>query len=173
MIPSNLGTVVCAIDVNDFSAEQVELAAQLANSMNLPLDLVHVTVAPDPVHSPWPAYLGPSSQLICDNRRLRELQPSVKGLAVRHHHLSGRPVQQLVDFVERNQPRLLVLGTHARTGLARVFGSVAMAILRQVNCPVMILKQGRVAASIPANPDSHTDDSSAETDEETACANRS
>lgn len=44
----------------------------------------------------------------------------------------------IADVVERNNIDLVVLGTHGRTGLAKlILGSVAEQILRNVSCPVL------------------------------------
>lgn len=133
--------VICAIDVNDYDQNVVDLAATFAKQFGVDLNLVHVTLFPDPSNAAWPAYLGSPNVLIQDNRRLRKVTTNVGDVKVHHHHLSGIPKEKILGFVERNEPRLLVLGTHGRTGMARLFGSVASIVLRNANCPVMILRQ--------------------------------
>ncbi len=133
--------VICAVDVNDFDQDVIDLAATFARQFGVGLDLVHATLFPDPNNAAWPAYLGSPNALIEDNRRLRKINTKVDGVAVKHHHLSGFPVEKILDFVEKQDPPLLVLGTHARRGLARILGSVASKIMRHANCPVMVLRQ--------------------------------
>ena len=133
--------VICGVDVNDFDQAVVDTAATFAQHFNQPLHLIHVTVFPDPTNLAWPAYLGSPNKLIEEHRLLREIGTQVEGVQVRHHHLSGDPKTRLIEFANSNQPSLLVLGTHARKGIARVFGSVATRVLRHVECPVMVLRQ--------------------------------
>lgn len=133
--------VICAIDVNDFDQDVIDLAAEFAGQFGVVLDLLHVTLFPDPANAAWPAYLGSPNEIIRDNRRLREIGTVVEGVEVRHHHLSGLPVEKILEFAERNEPRLLVLGTHGRQGIQRIFGSVASKVLRMADCPVMVLRQ--------------------------------
>ena len=133
--------VVCAIDVNDFDQVVIDTAATFARQFNQTLHLVHVTVFPDPTNSAWPVYLGSPNKLIEEHQLLRKTDTHVEGVPVRHHHLSGDPKTRLIEFANRNNPQLLVLGTHARKGLARVFGSVAAKLLRHATCPVMVLRQ--------------------------------
>lgn len=133
--------VICAVDVNDYDQDVIDLAATFAKQFGVDLDLVHTTLFPDPNNAAWPAYLGSPNVLIEDNHRLRKLSTKVLGVTVNHHHLSGFPVDKILEFVNKQNPPLLVLGTHARSGIARIFGSVASRILRHANCPVMVLRQ--------------------------------
>ena len=133
--------VICAIDVNDFDQNVVDLAAMFAKQFGVDLDLLHVTLFPDPSNAAWPGYLGSPNTIIQDNHRLRAVTTHEKGVQVHHHHLSGLPAEKVLGFVERNEPQLLVLGTHGRQRLQRVLGSVATKILRHASCPVMVLRQ--------------------------------
>ncbi len=133
--------VLCAIDVNEFDQSVVDLAAEFAKHFGVPLHLLHITRFPDPSNAAWPAYLGSPNAVIQDNRKLRKIKPMVDGVELIRHHLSGMPTERILDFAGRNGARLLVLGTHGRKGIRRIFGSVATKILRQANCPVMILRQ--------------------------------
>ena len=133
--------VICALDVNDYDQDVVDLAATFARRLGVELDLVHITLFPDPSNAAWPAYLGSPNAMIEDNRRLRKIGTNVSEVAVHHHHLSGFPVEKILEFVEHQDPPLLVLGTHARRGIARVFGSVATKIMRKASCPVLVFRQ--------------------------------
>jgi len=133
--------VICAIDVNDYDQDVIDLAAEFAKQFDVDLDLLHVSLFPDPNNAAWPAYLGSPNAIIEDNRRLRKVKCNVEGVEVHPHHLSGIPTEKLLEFVNRNKPRLLVMGTHGRSGLKRIFGSVASKVLRHANCPVMVLRQ--------------------------------
>lgn len=137
----NKKAVICAIDVNDYDQDVVDLAARFAKTFGVDLELVHVTLFPDPNNAAWPAYLGSPDALIQDNHRLRAITTKVTGVEIHRHHLSGTPSRQVLEYVDRNEPQLLVLGTHGRRGLARLFGSAASNILRHATCPVMVLRQ--------------------------------
>ena len=135
--------VICAIDVNDFDTDVINLAAQFAQYHGVDLDLVHVSVYPDPGTNAWPSYVGAQSSLEQEQEKLREIAEGVSLVAAHPHHLAGIPTDELIAFANRNLPRLLVIGTHGRTGLQRVFGSVASKVLRHVNCPVLVLRQNQ------------------------------
>lgn len=49
----------------------------------------------------------------------------------------------ILDAQKKYQPDLVVIATHGRTGIARVFlGSVAEAIVRKATCPVLTIREG-------------------------------
>lgn len=133
--------IICAIDVNDFDQDVIDLAANFAKQFSVDLDLIHVTLSLDPTKAAWPGYLGSPDELIRDNKLFEQIDTSIKNVVVHRHHVSGSPVEKIVNFVDRNEPRLLILGTRARRGLSRILGSVAMKIMRKVSCPVMVLRQ--------------------------------
>lgn len=137
----NENGVICAIDVNNFDQDVVDWAAKFAKLFEVDLELLHVTLFPDPSNAAWPGYLGSPNTIIQDNHRLRAITTNETGVAIRHNHLSGLPAEKILEFVERHQPRLLVMGTQGRHGLARILGSVASAVLRRASCPVMIVRQ--------------------------------
>ena len=47
--------ILCAIDVNDFDQDVVDLAATFARLFDVDLNLLHVSLFPDPSNAAWPA----------------------------------------------------------------------------------------------------------------------
>lgn len=135
--------VVCAIDVNDYDQDVIDLAAEFAKRFGVDLDLIHVTFLSAQGDVTSAAYLNSQTALVGDHRRLLKIKTNVEGVKIHFHHQSGFPSDLITGFVQRNEPRLLVLGTHARRGLSRILGSIAMKIMRNVACPVMVLRQKR------------------------------
>ncbi|MDQ2858523.1 MAG: universal stress protein [Candidatus Eremiobacteraeota bacterium] len=55
--------------------------------------------------------------------------------------LHGEPIEQLLQVAGDTQADLIVIGTHGRKGLARVYvGSVAEGILRRSSVPVLVVR---------------------------------
>jgi nucleotide-binding universal stress UspA family protein len=55
--------------------------------------------------------------------------------------MEGEPSATIVQVARETSADLIVMGTHGRTGLARVLmGSVAEDVLRTAPCPVMTVK---------------------------------
>ncbi len=53
----------------------------------------------------------------------------------------GNPVEEIVQYAEKHQIDLLVIGTHGRTGFRRILlGSVAERVVRAAPCPVLTVR---------------------------------
>jgi nucleotide-binding universal stress UspA family protein len=118
--------------VTDFSAEAAEAArrgAALARQMGASLCLLHVHARTRAPHE------------IADlQEELDDLGLRLGGddLAVTALLAAGDAVSQILAVATQECVDLIVLGTHGRGGLRRLFlGSVAEAVVRQASCPVM------------------------------------
>lgn len=131
--------VLCALDVNDYDPEVVDLAATLARQYAVGLDLIHVTWMPE--SNAGASVTGAGQTQASDHELLQRVTTSVEDVDIRRHHLSGSPPEEILKYVERHPPQLLVMGTHGRRGLARVLGSTASYVLRRARCPVMVARQ--------------------------------
>jgi nucleotide-binding universal stress UspA family protein len=82
----------------------------------------------------------PTRQAIRD--RLTQVVPTNTAVAYEHRCLTGSPIAELLKFADRENVDLIVMASHGRTGLSRLLmGSVAEAVVRRANCPVLIVKQ--------------------------------
>lgn len=64
----------------------------------------------------------------------------VKGLKIVKAVAIGQAASEIVKYAEREKIALIVLGTHGRSGLARVLmGSVAEAVVRTAPCQVLTI----------------------------------
>jgi nucleotide-binding universal stress UspA family protein len=82
------------------------------------------------------------------NERLRELQPDDPSIRAEYRLREGAPAQEILHEAAASSCDLIVVGTHGRTGLARlVTGSVAEAVLRRARCPVLAVKAPGPASS--------------------------
>ena len=53
----------------------------------------------------------------------------------------GAPSVKILRLAGETGCELMVMGTHGRTGLARILlGNVAESVLSQVDCPVLVVK---------------------------------
>jgi len=72
------------------------------------------------------------------------------GLRVRGITRQGPPADTILDVAKEEKASLIAMGTHGRTGLARlVFGSVTEAVLRHALCPVFLVRTGEGAPPPP------------------------
>ena len=58
----------------------------------------------------------------------------------------GRPAEKIVEIAREQGADLIVMGTHGRAGLDRLFfGSVANEVVRTASCPVMTIRPEKPA----------------------------
>ena len=57
-----------------------------------------------------------------------------------------KPAKVLVDFANKQNVDMIVLGTHGRSGLEHLLmGSVAEYVVRHADCPVVTVRQSKVS----------------------------
>lgn len=65
----------------------------------------------------------------------------VSGVEVREMILEGHPSNEIIDFAEKNNVDLIVVGTLGKTGLDRfLMGSVADKVVRGSKVPVLVVR---------------------------------
>jgi nucleotide-binding universal stress UspA family protein len=58
--------------------------------------------------------------------------------------VEGAPAEAIVRLARRDRADLIVIGTHGRSGLGRLFmGSVAARVLQLARCPVLTVRKRR------------------------------
>jgi len=70
-----------------------------------------------------------------------EKQLKDAGFSVRVEIRRGKPAEKIVDFVNENSINLIIMSTHARSGLGRwSFGSVTAKVLRDSTRPIFLVR---------------------------------
>jgi nucleotide-binding universal stress UspA family protein len=137
--------IIVPTDFSDAAAKALPIAAQLARQSNADLHLVHVLAPVPPGHNHW--LHGAKSQyqqsLGLIEQAFDEMQtlPSLNGLRVHTHVLTGtNPIDLLNDnrFADAD---LLVMGTTGTSGLKEMLlGSNAEHLIQRAKIPVLVLK---------------------------------
>jgi nucleotide-binding universal stress UspA family protein len=142
----NVRKILCPIDFSPGSGRAMGVAVRLANESDAELELVHAWYLPPTVYSPEFVFPAETVQQIVDDAEhaLAAAVAEAKGLGARRvsaRLLSGVPWRMIVDTAEDPTIDLIVIGTHGRTGLARVLlGSVAEKVIRHAACSVMAVR---------------------------------
>ncbi len=68
--------------------------------------------------------------------RLKEAGEALNVAAEDQHVIIGQPAHEIQDFARKLEADLIVMGTHGRHGLARIFGSTANGVLHGAPCDV-------------------------------------
>ncbi|PTL76620.1 universal stress protein [Vitiosangium sp. GDMCC 1.1324] len=151
--------ILVPTDFSEYSRRAVELAISLAERMGASVDVLHV----------WepPAHLEPEILVVVPGEPGTPLE--TLGLAqagrllhawVESYHSSPVPLQvhlergpaaeTILRFAEGGYD-LVVMGTHGRTGLARLFmGSVAQKVVARASCPVLTVHGTEAAEAAEA-----------------------
>ena len=121
--------VLLATDFSPCSETAAEAAVELARREGARLHVLYVAsprdaVAVTPELARFAAQLGDGTT-----------PPLVRAIQI------GPPAQEIVRYAAHHQIDLIVMGTHGRTGLARVaLGSVAESVVRTAPCGVLTVK---------------------------------
>lgn len=135
--------ICCAIDFAEPSRVAMEQAADLAKRFEAKLVLVHVVV-PRPSASDVPSWGIATAAAEEHERTLEEWRVEAErraGRPVRSRILAGAPAAEILRHAREEGCELIVIGTHGRTGIARlVLGSVAARVARESACPVLVVR---------------------------------
>jgi universal stress protein A len=134
-------------DFSRASAPALRRAVALARACRAPLVVLHVMTPPSPFISegaPPTSY----TELLrlarrSAKRRLAAVLARVKREGVRATAIfaEGIPADGILRAARRARTDLIVMGTHGRTGLSRVFmGSVAERVVRESRCAVLTVR---------------------------------
>jgi len=134
-------------DFSRASAPALRRAVALARACRAPLVLLHVMTPPSPFigeDTPPSSYVD---LLILARRSAKRRLAAVfvrvrrTGVRARAVFAEGLPADAILRAARRMRADLIVMGTHGRTGVSRVFmGSVAERVVRQSRCPVLTVR---------------------------------
>lgn len=145
----NLQTILHPTDFSERSDYAFRLACSLARDYRGQLVLLHVLTPQvvgygDGVLPPDPDFIRSES------RHQLAVLPTPSELLVDRQIVEGDPVNEILQVADEVGADLIVMGTHGRTGLGRLFmGSVAEQVMRRASCPVLTLK-------MPFTPHAHS-----------------
>jgi len=149
--------ILCPTDFSAGSQQAARVAIRLANESNAELVLVHAWYLPPSMYAG--EYVFPPQALgdMADDAQ-RGIDNAVRDAkAAGAKNVSGRvvtggvPWTLIVDLLSNEKFDLCVIGTHGRTGLARILlGSIAEKVVRHAPCPVLAVRPDS-----PAKPFRH------------------
>lgn len=140
----NARIILFPTDFSPSADAGLEYATSLARDSGARLMIVHVE-EPPLAYAAGDMYYGvPQPNTEALTRLLEAVRPSDPAVPCEHRMLTGDPAGAVVDLAKREKVDLIVMGTHGRKGLSRLLmGSVAEAIVRRAECPVLTVKASR------------------------------
>lgn len=151
--------ILVPLDFSPVSAVVMRCATELARRYDAELHLLHVRPAEDAELPDHPPHFG--GDLFDDARARAELALSAiaseaRGWGARVERVTvgyGVAATEILGHVRDQHCDLVVMGTHGRTGLARLFmGSVAEAVVRRAPCAVLTIPGARAATEPDPGP---------------------
>ena len=135
-------SILVPTDFGEASERAVDLAIALAEKFESHITLLHSTALPASALSAYAEGLyWPTEEMI--SAAQKELVTTVSKARSRYHNVEGvvvnlEPWQAILNFAQTHQADLIVIGTHGRRGISRVFlGSVAERVVRFSPIPVL------------------------------------
>jgi nucleotide-binding universal stress UspA family protein len=130
----NVRKILYPTDFSSYSNQAYFHAVALAENHGASLTVLYV-------HTPG----GPAFTEETDpghwRGQLEQIRPINPGIPVDHVFLQGDPAEEIIRYAASAEIDLIVMGTHGRTGLARLLmGSVAEKVLREAHCSVLVAK---------------------------------
>ena len=136
-------TILCPVDFEDNSLVALDRAVELANHFASKILLVHVLPIVITIGEIPPPAAMYEDQEKAARAKLEDISKAKLG-GLQHQSLLfvGDIITCILEAQKKYQPDLVVIATHGRTGIARVFlGSVAEAIVRKATCPVLSIHE--------------------------------
>lgn len=138
--------ILHATDFSRASGRAFASALDLARQHRAHLLLLHVMATPSPFRASEPPtdYLALLAATRRDaRRRLGVLLARARktGVSAQTRLEEGTPAREIARIARRQRADVIVIGTHGRTGLARLLlGSVAARVLLLAACPVLTVR---------------------------------
>lgn len=144
-------TILVPLDFSDCSHHLMQTAVELAKPLGATLRLLHVYEAPRGLSLAAELHPEAHPDGVPVQRWVQEdverRMPLFDGMAmdagvpVSHRLAFGEVAPTILKVAEEEKVELILMGTHGRSGILRAWmGSVAEAVLRQAQVPVMTLR---------------------------------
>ncbi len=139
--------ILVPVDFSDCSRRALEMALEMRAVFQAELRVLHVWRPPE--------FAGAELMVMAHSEgisvgeygkqqasvALRQLLAECGAEGVQAEVVVGDPRHSIVELAKQYDSDLIIVGTHGRTGRARVFaGSVAEAVVRRAHVPVMTVR---------------------------------
>jgi nucleotide-binding universal stress UspA family protein len=147
----NLGfkQILVATDFSAPASLALEYAHTLARRFGAALRVVHVVEEPFPIGSEFypPEIASYRTKLVEEaTRKLADLAPAAAEVPVHAEVLIGPTARKILEAAILHRADLIVMGTRGRGAMATfLLGSVAQAVVRAADCPVMTVHDPQAA----------------------------
>lgn len=128
--------IMVPIDGSDFAEKAEDVAIEMAKKFNSKLVAVHVV--DDKLIYPFEVLVEEGNKML---KKFKE-KAEKENIPIKDVLIVGNPIQDMAKIVNKTEADLVVISTHGRTGLEKLFvGSVAESALKNVTKPVLLVKK--------------------------------
>lgn len=134
--------IIVPVDFSDNSIKALELAIILSEKGKTEITLVHIIELVYDFASQ--AAAGLDSMHVESKRLMLELEAKYgqSGIAFNHEIQEGTASISVARIAEERKAALIIMGTKGADGLKKsLFGSTAVNLVREANCPVIVVPQ--------------------------------
>ena len=138
--------ILVPVDFNPLATAALRHAAQLAQQDGATLIVMYADTFEPPAEftatqtSTLAASIDDSRRRTAEELERYAHEHVAETLSMQTEVREALPVEGILAAIEEHQPDLVVMGTHGRGALSRLmFGSVARAVLRATNVPVVTI----------------------------------
>jgi nucleotide-binding universal stress UspA family protein len=138
--------ILLPTDFSEGSKNALPYAMELAKQYNASLYLIHVIYDLSQASGLHVPHVNLDQlYLEIEAAAKKELErfglEELRGLDVHREIIRGVPYEEIIKFAEKNQIDLIVIGTHGRKGLEKLFfGSTAEQVVRRAPCAVLTVR---------------------------------
>ena len=138
------------LDGSDLAELALPYAAEIAVGIESEVTLLHVSESTNPKeHRARQFYLQKIAESTIQQARHGATEATPKAMRTRPITLAGNAAREILDYVDREDIDLIVMGTHGRSGAKRwLMGSVANKVVRASRKPVVIVRSAAVPADV-------------------------
>lgn len=137
--------ILVPVDFSDFSQDALKTAAEIAELRHAHVTVMHVMMEPQ-TSVPYEVYIDwqkvKDDMKVDAEKMLGEIaeKAGINGMTERVL-VWGEPANVITEAAQNENFDLIVMATHGRTGLTRLFlGSVAEKVIRHSPCPVLVMR---------------------------------
>lgn len=143
-IPSIYKHLLYATDFSEYCEINLWKVKQLASHFNATVSLLHIVEAvPLDITSEFslPYQLDLETELLEQARkRLLALGEKFAIPLANCHAEIGTPKTAIIDFARRANVDLIIIGSHIKHGLAKLFGSTSDGVLKDTYCDMLAIR---------------------------------
>lgn len=137
--------ILCPVDYSETSRSALQYALLMARQFGVELKVLHV-IEMTPLVQTYDGVPDVSLPLEVERAAHREMEKllgdcDLSGVRVSSEVLQGATYRTIVEHAKALGVDLIVMGTHGRSKLERVFfGSVAERVVKSAACPVLVVR---------------------------------